>query len=107
MIFFTQSKILQLATLGRENIVSHERSGAWVYYYINPNLPIWILNLLSSVVKEIVELYKKSAQIKIKKLGDNAFLKALYHVVLLEETARCTVLYFVHVQNHCIGGYYA
>ncbi len=106
MIFFAQSKILQLATLGRENIVSNKRSGAWVYYYINPNLPIWILNLLSSVVKEIVELYKKSAQIKIKKLGDYAFLRrytALYYWKKLPDA----LLYLVYVQNHCIGGYYA
>ncbi len=53
-----QSKISRhLAILRRSGIVSHERSGAWVYYYINPNLPIWILNLLSSVTKETEELY--------------------------------------------------
>ncbi len=46
-----------LAILRRSGIVSHERCGSWIYYYINPNLSIWVLNLLSAVAKETADLY--------------------------------------------------
>ncbi|MGA8163465.1 MAG: metalloregulator ArsR/SmtB family transcription factor [Waddliaceae bacterium] len=42
-----------LALLRKSGIVTDKRRGQWVYYRINPDLRIWVMNTLKAVFKEL------------------------------------------------------
>lgn len=42
-----------LATLRRAGVLQAERRGAWVYFRLDPELPLPLRNLISSLVEEV------------------------------------------------------
>lgn len=42
-----------LAIMKKFNLLLDRRQGAWVYYKINPNLPIWVHQILSTTTEYV------------------------------------------------------
>lgn len=55
-----------LALMRNSGLVSDERRGQWVYYSLNPSLPRWILEIIESSVKNLIN--QNPFQSDLKKL---------------------------------------
>lgn len=42
-----------LAQLRQNNLLIDSREGQWVYYQLNPELPLWVIEILKAATKEI------------------------------------------------------
>jgi ArsR family transcriptional regulator, arsenate/arsenite/antimonite-responsive transcriptional repressor len=42
-----------LAQLRQNNLLIDSREGQWVYYQLNPDLPLWVVDILKAATKEI------------------------------------------------------
>lgn len=59
-----------LAYLRKSGLVSDERRGQWVYYRLNPNLPVWAQNILSVILEELKKFEPYHSDLKkMRKCG--------------------------------------
>jgi ArsR family transcriptional regulator, arsenate/arsenite/antimonite-responsive transcriptional repressor len=58
-----------LAILKKYNAVIDRRSGVWIYYRINPQLPKWMQKILSSTMKESIDIKPYSLDFKALNTG--------------------------------------